>query len=507
MSSAAPSIHGRKLSASNRSKDRGSALYGALFVPTEDMWLVHEASKPEAILTRAGLSPRAWEYWETYYADHWPAVRLWLYSWKFAKPKGVENFVPRDGMETFRDHSHVAAVADASIRSEEQRRTSWQPDYAGHVTKQLVWSWQKKHRDLEWFDPWLTRGEDAPAGITIATADQVRRCGKAWDFIGLCGRAGLTADGTYTKWIKAKRIPDPDWLKWLYGAPAPESSFVVGPALQRLRIERSLSSIRRASKVSMTALEHWKKTPHLKARLDEAIAAGHRAHRKPAGSAWSDEWNALPRRTRSLMLGFARARSAGECCERAEVTRSHADNLLVEARQRGVEKDLREFLGLDGKYHEFPQRGLVRPNFFIPSEAMLAFRKVALEEWTVQRIAELKSLPAFEEWFLDWARPGAMDGRRPSLSAMRRQTASAVPASGSVAKSKGGRPMSDLTQEVYKFCYDHFITASEKRAAVRSAAEKKFGERAPKTKADVRKYAIRYANRHTLSTRRIAKTP
>jgi hypothetical protein len=68
----------------------------------------------------------------------------------------------------------------------------------------------------------------------------------------------------------------------------------------------------------------------------------------------------------------------------------------------------------------------------------------------------------------------------------------------SASTKKTGRPASEATEAVYKFCYEEFIVKQKKRSNVFREAGKLFGARAPKDEASVRKYACRYAERHNL---------
>jgi hypothetical protein len=65
------------------------------------------------------------------------------------------------------------------------------------------------------------------------------------------------------------------------------------------------------------------------------------------------------------------------------------------------------------------------------------------------------------------------------------------------AKKKGGRPRSDKTAEVQRYCYERYITDGAKAVTVRTEAGNKFGHgRAPKNDSDVRILAGRWAKDH-----------
>jgi hypothetical protein len=57
------------------------------------------------------------------------------------------------------------------------------------------------------------------------------------------------------------------------------------------------------------------------------------------------------------------------------------------------------------------QCGLVAPNFFIPTPTMRKFREQAKKEATKQNIWSLVNLPGFDDWFLDWTRGKAHQGK------------------------------------------------------------------------------------------------
>jgi hypothetical protein len=66
---------------------------------------------------------------------------------------------------------------------------------------------------------------------------------------------------------------------------------------------------------------------------------------------------------------------------------------------------------------------------------------------------------------------------------------------------KRGRPTSEQTEAVYKFCYEHYV-AGQKLLSIREKAARVFGNRAPKEDAHVTEYAKRYAKRNRLPLNR-----
>lgn len=388
---------------------------GCLVAPTEDMWLVHEQAKPAAIMLRAGLQPKTWDDWKFKYGKAHPELFVWLRSHSDRLPAHIQRAVeekipPTLAMHQFRAQSSIKAIADAAVRNEDQRTLTWQPDYAPHVTKQLIWSWQKRFARYPWFDAWLLRGEDPPADVTIATLDQVRRCARAWNFAELCRRIGMNAGTTYPRWIKQGKIPN-EWRPWLYGAPAPEGAFVVSAKLRALRQEMSCLKICQAAGLRPAYVWLWQQDPLKKEALAAAVQAAQKlgAPSPPVGVPC---WDQLPTRTRKNMWKYALAARPTECRRRAEAEGTYRHQ-LAEARRCGVEEHLQRYLNREKPYHTMQEwSGLVAKNFFIPTPTMLAFRAEALKEWTEQHIAALTRLPGFDQWFREWTRPGCMDGRR-----------------------------------------------------------------------------------------------
>src|SRR5262249_18902596 len=71
-----------------------------LFVPSTNMRSLHEASRPDAVAMRAGLSERIFEHWSDVYRTKAPWLLGWLYGGK--RPSKVSDFTPTDGMHAFR---------------------------------------------------------------------------------------------------------------------------------------------------------------------------------------------------------------------------------------------------------------------------------------------------------------------------------------------------------------------------------------------------------------------
>jgi hypothetical protein len=241
---------GRRSHARESSSDDGqrlsvSALYetaeGTLFVPSENMLVVHERSAPGAVLERAGHSANAWHKWRAQYS----IARPWLFDWlyHFADAPPGENFAPTEAMLAFRQQSGVRAIARGSARVTAWVTAPWSRPPGDNVSHSVVCSWLRRYETLPWFRRWLLMGEAPPQGITVATARQIRRCRKAWDYVAHCSRAGISAQ-TYLAWFRRGQIPDVAWVRWLYGAPPPATAFIINAALQRLRRQMACTGAR-----------------------------------------------------------------------------------------------------------------------------------------------------------------------------------------------------------------------------------------------------------------------
>lgn len=371
---------------------------GLLFVPTEEMWRVHEASKPIAISKRARLGRVVWYQWMRKYGKGRP----WLLGWLRTTcpiPDGTDDFRSTPAMLAFRRQATIRAILLAARRR--YRRHGWRT----HVTEALLSFWRRRYKQFEWFDGWLLRGDDSPTTVVVVTAQQARRCARAWDFATFCRRCGIASD-TYVLWMSRRIIPNLDWLKWLFGWPAPEGSFVVGAELQRLRREMSRKGMMRAAGLSTSFIWHWEKDRRTN-KVIEAILAGQKG-------ADQEGWDQIPRGTRRKMEDLSDAVSVEACCERAKMSLSLYHQSVKEAKRCGVKDELLQYLKTDGKYTSTISRqcGLVATNFFIPSQAMLRFRNKALQEGTRQRISALHSIPGLDSWFLDWATLKPHRGKR-----------------------------------------------------------------------------------------------
>jgi hypothetical protein len=425
-----------------RERKHQSGVYagGALFVPTEDMWIAHKLAHPAI-----GVRP----------------------------------------------------LARASLR-----------DDGSTVSLGLLNRWRRDDKHPDWFEGWLLRGDPPPTGVTIARSAQVRACRLAWDWVRHCHAAGLSPQ-VYVRWIRLRLLPSFDWIKWLFGGPAPDGAFIVTEAARKLRREGSQGAICRGAKpeVDKSTLLKWKRSEVLREAL-EAITEAVAGNTPLRGVQGFDQ---LDPRTRAVMLRYAKSATVASICERARLSTSSHQSLCREARRLGVEVQLRQYLTCTGRYGRHTN-GRAGPdpdneNFFVPTPEMLRFQKVAGAAMAEHKIWALRSLPGFDEWFWDWTMPRPKYGKRLAVP-----PAAESPASGHLApdaskvrngsngsaprKQRGGRHRTDAVQELYRFCYER-LASGAKRSIIRREAADQFARRASPPKSDeaVTVYACRYAKR------------
>jgi hypothetical protein len=411
-----------KFNCSPRSPRPQSGLYPAdtrpgekvLFVPTEDMLLVHEASTQSAVARRAGVDGETLRRWKIAYGEQF--LRR-LYGAK-VDAEAQQPASPTALMLAFRKESSISAVRAAAVRTLADIPATQAARYNPEVSHRLINLWRKEYRTQPWFDGWLLRGEAPPGHVTVASAQQVRRCRSAWDFHGLCRRAEppISAENTYiTEWLGNDRIPDVQWLLWLYGAPPPEGAFVVNIGLQSLRSEMTDYRVCVAAGIHWKYPSQWRGDDALGPALEDALRTA-----SPSGKgreAWRRRWGALRQAAAERIWEFARCATLPACCGRAGILNTDYYQALAEARACGVGELLRQYLTCEGPFSEWNYRevGLVAADFFIASPLMVAFRRVAAKEMHRQAIWGLADLPGFLDWFRDWATPGQRYGRRKEL--------------------------------------------------------------------------------------------
>ncbi len=374
---------------------------GFLFVPTEDMWNLHEASKPSAILARSGLRRGHWRGWKTKYGQQWPKFLDWLYTYTFraAPPGGVE---PTPAMLAFSQEARIRAFLSAAPRSDQ---AAWRRDSRAHVTEALLSHWRGLYEEYEWFDGWLLRGENAPASVRVVTDQEAQRCSRAWDFATICRLAKIDS-ATYVSWFRRGLIPNLGWLKWLFGWPAPAGAFVVGRELQRLRREMGRKAMLCALGLNTATIWRVERGKQTSQPIKHILAGRNGAE--------AEGWDQLHPNTRRHMENLRRAVRLDACCKRADMSVGLYYQAMKEGERCGVKNELLQYLKIEGKYTSTKSRqsGLVADNFFIPSPDMLRFRAEARREGAEQHVWSLQHLPGFDAWFLDWATPKPYHGKR-----------------------------------------------------------------------------------------------
>jgi hypothetical protein len=470
---------------------------GFLFVPSPSMWALHEASKPSAILERAGLGNGDWYQWLRRLGKSQPQLEDWLYAHPEV-PLNLDGLQPTPEMLHFRHHATIAMILAVAPRSKD---TVWRNDCCAQVTDSLLSYWRNRNKKHDWFDPWLLRGKDQPDYVTIVTPQLYWRCAQAWDFAAFCNNLKLRSDSSYVLWLRKGQIPNLEWLKWLFGFPAPLGAFVVESSLRRLRTEMGRTAIMKAAGLNVATVWHWQKGEHTRGPIKEILAGGDPSNSK--------SWQNLHRDTRQAMKRFAKAGSLRACCERAGLSMGRYYNYLKETDRCGIRGNLEKYLRCQEPYTfaKSRQTGLVAHNFFIPSLDMSRFRKAAMQAGTQQSISSLQNLAGLDAWFVDWVTPKPHRGRRHfvpldshgslSRTGSKRDEEPATDGQ-SGQTSAGGRLITNVREEVRKYCHDRYVRG-DKLCAIRIGAGAEYGEEnAPKQDAHVTQDAKRYAKKHNL---------
>lgn len=388
---------------------------GTLFVPTEDMWSVHEAAKPSTIAVRAGFRDDTLGRWQR---AHGTTLVDWLLR-RGEQPSGIQ---PTEAMLAFRKESSLLAITQAARRPSRlplDGRKRGGRSYLGHVSVRLVNSWREKYRDVAWFEDWLLRGGPAPAEITIATRGVISKCRTAWDYVEHCRKSDTAAGNCYvTQWLGRRIIPSVDWLKWLYGGPVPDGFLVVDEDLERLKKEKTREAIFAAAGVRVTP------------RLFEFVKA------TAAGEKQKDLMRRVPADDHGSVHALLKAASIYACCDRAGVHRQVYFMALRHAEQLGIKDDLLAYL--EPRKQGARQTGLLSEHLFLPSANMRAFRRIAGEAMAKEKVWSLSNMPAFDSWFVDWTMPTARHGRK-HLARFMSHTGPEI--NGSKQQPRGGKAM------------------------------------------------------------------
>jgi hypothetical protein len=372
-----------------------------LFVPTEAMHALHDASKPDAILERLGYRFDLWRSWMRSYAPTRPWLRGWLYSHPTPLPEEAGDFSPSAEMLAFRKAATAAALC-ATVREE-----GW------HVSPSLVCWWGEKYEAHSWFRGWLLRGEDEPDEITVPRARMVRYAAAWWNYPAHYrearrrlrqrgrGTGPHPGAGKYREWITSA----PSMRDWFFGNREPPGVYVVSGGLQRFRAESCHKNICKAAEVPRSSIAKWQREyPAAFEAIRERIARG--GTLDGPGS-----WDALPTLVRDEVAAFAGAATLVARCERAGIMVEAYYSCLSKAHLVGAREDLERYLRSEGSWREY---GLVTPKLFVPSALMLKFRDSAEEAKGADRNCrdQLPKLSGFRLWFEDWTNPAKWKGRR-----------------------------------------------------------------------------------------------
>jgi hypothetical protein len=390
------------------------------------MWLVHEASKPTAVLARAGQDQNLWRKWQGRYGHSHPWLFDWLYDFRASVPPEAKGGpVPTALMAAFREAATVNAIAAAARRDTAAVKSTNPRAGKAHVPVPLIFSWLEKYERVPWVRRWLLRGEDPPAGVVVASVEQIRHCRAVWDYTGHCRAAGTKAHHTYTRWLEFKTFPDLGWLRWLLGDEPPDGCFVIPPSFQKLREELCQGAVCDAANVDRSTLPEWRKNSALTAALQaiqDAVAQG-------KSITGPGPWDGLHPRTRNNMVAYARAATIAAARERvtlddgkAGLSEQQYGEVLRRAQARGCKEELLAYLAVQNEPHgdrwkNWAKVGPITPKLFIATPAMLAFRRAAqkaMSQWPTNQQA-LRALPGFEEWLADWTSPPPWRDKRKSL--------------------------------------------------------------------------------------------
>jgi hypothetical protein len=393
---------------------------GTLFVPSDGMRFVHEASTPTAIFRRAGYSSTLWGRWQLQFQGRWPEVIDLLYSDINLRGPGLEWLQPTEAMLAFHREAserNIFAAARA-LALQQTDAPANQARRLGISAKAARWH-DKKNKQFRWFWPWRRQGASLPPNVKTATKTLVRACGKAWHYGNICGRAGVHYK-TYIRWVVKGEVPD-KLRPWLFGDRAPHDCFVIGEDLYRLHMEMSLQSIAENARLSYATVFGLEDNPETSELLAWATAwADKTGARNGEIPPWPERFRRRSAKLLRSVLQYARAAKTVCCCERASLSRATYCERLEDAERLGVRELVESFLRhrppFSGRKRQ--QQGLIQGKLFIPSQAMLRFRAAAQEEASecalAKAMANAKDLPGILNWFLDWTDPRKASANRAS---------------------------------------------------------------------------------------------
>ncbi len=365
-----------------------------LFVPTKNMWLLHEANKPATVLNRAGLPQSLWYKWKSEFQDQQTWVLPWLY-WSERPPKGTQ-VVHASGRTTIKrgpkPDEFFATAEMATFRNYSSRGSAVKAVNAVGVSEKYVRRWLDQYKHLGWFEGWLLRGEN-PDGIYVATVAQIQRCESAWAYPRLLSQLGIK-QLTYQTWLSSAFPQDQraEWIDWLYGSGAPAGWFVVPEKVEALRNRMSPAGIGKAAGIESWV--NWNYDPQRQKALAAAVKAVRQSRKPENTEAWQTLYGDIDpkdwktRRMAERMLQYAGASTLAAALKDIGMIQQTWEHYQKEAAKVGGEplkEALRRYVLLDHG-RGMNKCGVVREGLFAPSIAMWRFRELANRQRTAKGI-------------------------------------------------------------------------------------------------------------------------
>jgi len=402
-----------------------------LFVPTVSLFRFRQERSPRTVLISLGLSPDLWYDWqERFEKDHW--LFGWLYGNKppqniqlryKPKRKGPRERSLREDV-FFLDREMVRFRKAASVWHTCKRLCA-DHDGSSGCTEGAISKLLLRFRSAEWFEDWMF-GRKLPENVFILTESEIRKCREAWNYPEFFRTLGA-ASSKYSKWID--RFPPGaiyEWMLWLYGGPMPDGWYVVPESAYELKCRLSPGAVIKAAGVAQSAvLNNWRKDPirsdaladamkaftHCQAKYVDTYLSQHSEAWKRLEETYSGTWSATGplRRIKSAILRYAAQSTIEAACKDIGYSPSSWNDCRRKARDIGgpsLEAALVDFVMTSHTRRD--RRGVVANGLFLPSKAMLQFRKKAREIAAQKRISMVKCrIPfgCFAKLFLDWTLP------------------------------------------------------------------------------------------------------
>ncbi|OAI40198.1 hypothetical protein AYO40_05065 [Planctomycetaceae bacterium SCGC AG-212-D15] len=402
---------------------------GTLFVPSDGMRLIHKASTPAAVFRRA--FPKSTGHsipWDRWSED----IQRWTYSGR-ARSTMIERWdgtppsIPdaiREAVLAFRRETSPGAIIRGA--RELQRQQAKQPRHQRErrsgtgITLPTVMRWLMKYDGHTWLKPWLFQGQPLPHGVELVIPSAVTACRRAWHYRAICRRAVIT-EAMYVAWLEKLPLA---WRPWLFGQDAPNGGFVIEEPLQRLRKAMWPQTIATEAGICWVDFAKWVRSPAIAAAF-EWVVGWVESSRHRGEPPWPD--HSLSEEDKARLLRYARRSKTTNCLEKAK-PQVHAPfyrRALAAADMCGVREQLESYLRHRPPFQGVDRlrSGLVAPNLFLPTEAMLKFRVAAQVEATQHGLAQAlksagidRSTPGFYGWFLDFTNPREIEPPHPSTN-------------------------------------------------------------------------------------------